>query len=785
MSAVRFGLAASAGLASASASQSPPSRSRSRSRRRSHGGSLSSSDTSSSSSPQLSSAPSTEDEDTNNYRNGGFCEVRPGDNFDEGRYEAIAKLGWGNFSTVWLCRRTDGGSAKTVSPDACRATCANGTVSCKNGTSDGRCTEGGGPMVAIKVVKSAKKYRNVALDEVRLLAAVRCGVSDGSDVGRCVIALLDHFDHHSPTGSVHPCLVLERVGPTALELAFQNGGRLPYPLVLAVARDALKGLDLLHQRCKILHTDLKPENIMLRCDGPLAGIDLLAPVLPPERAMGGECEANVATFMKTAAAAKAALSAVASRIAMPTGVSPAVPFTAAQSPTTTGSTPTASPCTQVFAHSETPGAVVDTSVPTRMRARGRKVAALAFRAARRAGVSARFTVGDLGNGCLASRPVSDFISTCEYKSPEVLLGAGYDASTDIWSLGCTLFELATGRYLLDPRCAQRGSSRLLVAVEEDEEMERSADSGAMNKDRDEKGREGSVPLEEEHLAQITALSGPPSEELLARGRLTSRFFSREVPKRMNGGGEVLPTSVVTVASPATSRAAAVQVSSTVATLEDSPATLAATAAAALAAVEVATFAADRDASADVAMSATAAPPTERVTCGDEGDGSADPRATVAAAVTEAPFLAKKAPWVFCHAPRVRLAAVPRQDLRARLDRFRRHLSVAAVGHLERLLTPMLVVEPSVRASAKELLALDLVPPPEASSIVRGSWQSSANQVKSAVVVPSVRGEAPKLVPQRTQLQPSQSMPPPSQPSLQAKRRTRWGSPFVLASPIAQ
>lgn len=43
--------------------------------------------------------------------------------------------------------------------------------------------------------------------------------------------------------------------------------------------------------------------------------------------------------------------------------------------------------------------------------------------------------------------------TREYTSPEVILGAPLSRSLDIWNLGCTVFEMFTGKYLFDPRAA--------------------------------------------------------------------------------------------------------------------------------------------------------------------------------------------------------------------------------------------------------------------------------------------------------------------------------------------
>lgn len=42
--------------------------------------------------------------------------------------------------------------------------------------------------------------------------------------------------------------------------------RMPLWLVKKITRDVLLGLVYLHERCKIIHTDLKPENIMIKME---------------------------------------------------------------------------------------------------------------------------------------------------------------------------------------------------------------------------------------------------------------------------------------------------------------------------------------------------------------------------------------------------------------------------------------------------------------------------------------------------------------------------------------
>lgn len=60
----------------------------------------------------LSHSVMTEDEeDWEDYVKGGYHPVHIGDEFSDGRYVVVRKLGWGHFSTVWLAK-----DAKCVLP---------------------------------------------------------------------------------------------------------------------------------------------------------------------------------------------------------------------------------------------------------------------------------------------------------------------------------------------------------------------------------------------------------------------------------------------------------------------------------------------------------------------------------------------------------------------------------------------------------------------------------------------------------------------------------------------
>uniref|UniRef100_A0A665TYB0 non-specific serine/threonine protein kinase n=1 Tax=Echeneis naucrates TaxID=173247 RepID=A0A665TYB0_ECHNA len=170
-----------------------------------------------------------EQEDPADYCKGGYHPVKIGDLFN-GRYHVIRKLGWGHFSTVWLCW----------------------DIQVKN-------------FVAMKVVKSAQHYTETALDEIKLLRCVR--ESDPVDPNKdMVVQLIDDFKISGVNG-IHVCMVFEVLGHHLLKWIIKSNYQgLPLPCVKSIIRQVLQGLDYLHTKCKIIHTDIKPENILMCVD---------------------------------------------------------------------------------------------------------------------------------------------------------------------------------------------------------------------------------------------------------------------------------------------------------------------------------------------------------------------------------------------------------------------------------------------------------------------------------------------------------------------------------------
>ncbi|KAJ9480172.1 Non-specific serine/threonine protein kinase [Pseudozyma hubeiensis] len=59
---------------------------------------------------------------------------------------------------------------------------------------------------------------------------------------------------------------------------------------------------------------------------------------------------------------------------------------------------------------------------------------------------------DLGSASVLSEmEITPYLVSRFYRAPEIILGQAYDCSIDVWSVGCTLYELATGKILFPGR----------------------------------------------------------------------------------------------------------------------------------------------------------------------------------------------------------------------------------------------------------------------------------------------------------------------------------------------
>ncbi|TBU34891.1 kinase-like protein [Dichomitus squalens] len=183
-----------------------------------------------SSGPKIVPVPdaySKDEEAPADYNTGGYLQVKIRDTFKDGRYLVLRKLGWGHFSTVWLVK--DNHTRKHS---------------------------------ALKVVKSAGRYAETARDEIKLLRQVMD--ANISHPGRHhVVSFLDHFEHPTPDDN-HICLVFEPLGENLLALIERHKKTgVAVDLVRVIAKQLLLGLQYLHDECDLVHTDIKPENILI------------------------------------------------------------------------------------------------------------------------------------------------------------------------------------------------------------------------------------------------------------------------------------------------------------------------------------------------------------------------------------------------------------------------------------------------------------------------------------------------------------------------------------------
>ncbi|KAM7411143.1 hypothetical protein PAMA_021226 [Pampus argenteus] len=448
-----------------------------------------------------------EQEDPSDYCKGGYYPVKIGDLFN-GRYHVVRKLGWGHFSTVWLCW----------------------DLQKKR-------------FVALKVVKSAPHYTETALDEIKLLRCVRD--SDPSDPHReTTVQLIDDFKISGVNG-VHVCMVLEVLGHQLLKWIIKsNYMGLPLLCVKAIIRQVLQGLDYLHTKCKIIHTDIKPENILLDVDevyirrlAAEATVWQRAGAPPPSGSsvstaprdlQAGKLSKNKKKKLKRKAKRQQRL--LEERLVdiqrmdeedvvlqpddtdsngslVVNGNTSCSTTNSKVSPESTcswledrcnghGPGRFSSPASGLSGFSSSVmSATSESALSTQSGySSGRDVCSASdFVLSPLDPQNAdklRVKIADLGNACWVHKHFTEDIQTRQYRALEVLIGAEYGTPADIWSTACMAFELATGDYLFEPHSGE------------------------------------DYTRDEDHIAHIIELLGPIPVPFALSGRYSREYFNR-------------------------------------------------------------------------------------------------------------------------------------------------------------------------------------------------------------------------------------------------------------------
>lgn len=463
-----------------------------------------------------------EQEDSQDYCKGGYHPVKIGDLF-QSRYHVTRKLGWGHFSTVWLCWDLV----------------------------DKR-------FVALKVVKSAPHFTETAMDEIKLLKAVR--ESDPTDPKRNkTVQLLNDFKISGINGT-HICMVFEVLGHNLLKLIIKSNYRgIPRNNVRVIIRQVLEGLDYLHTKCKIIHTDIKPENVLICVDESYVrklachatqmrtmGIKLptsLISTAPKEfqgqnpnskmsknkkkklkkkakrqtellkkqmeqiveleeqklmkdRENGGmvNCNESHTNDNKTEGAGDDIVDVVVAeeRISPVNGCEKSIDGLGGGEVVDEG---TEKEIGEAISTEEGSGEAItpmseddNPSLSAKIydKEDDKEDPDPAFDEC-----DVEVKIADLGNACWVDKHFTEDIQTRQYRSLEVLLRAGYGTSADIWSTACMAFELATGDYLFEPHSGEDYSR------------------------------------DEDHLAHIIELLGEIPRRISSQGSHSKLFFNKK------------------------------------------------------------------------------------------------------------------------------------------------------------------------------------------------------------------------------------------------------------------
>jgi serine/threonine-protein kinase SRPK3 len=287
------------------------------------------------------------------------------------------------------------------------------------------------------------------------------------------------------------CMVFEVLGSNILTIIRQYKHRgLPIKVVKRIAKQVLMGLDYLHTACGIIHTDLKPENVLLTVNVPQA-ITLMG---LGEEFDYSSIEVNKEDTMELAVDSPQLSQKITKKSER---------FLEREE---TGSTKTPS------SSSLTSLPDLDTSQPIAIADElGRNLSEVSLDPQEKNILEEsrsnhspskkkmtppdysqiRVKIADLGNACWVDHHFTSDIQTRQYRAPEVILGAKYDTSADIWSLGCMLFELLTGDYLFEPKNGKNYSK------------------------------------DDDHIAQIMELLGGFPRRLALAGKYSTDIFNRK------------------------------------------------------------------------------------------------------------------------------------------------------------------------------------------------------------------------------------------------------------------
>ncbi|MEN2495902.1 MAG: SRSF protein kinase 3 [Marteilia pararefringens] len=313
---------------------------------------------------------------TDDYDNDSYPLIEPCQSIHN-RYYILRKLGWGACSTVWLAWDLHEKKA-----------------------------------YALKISMFTESSMDAINDEIEILDFIK--KQPKSLQGYHNIAHIDnHFIYNGSNGK-YMIFVFDVCGPSLLRtMQSYKDYKIPFDVLKRLIPSFLSGLIFLHDSCKILHTDLKPENVMIKFTEKKKlelvkdTIDtLLRPRQLPEnyitRVSKFKNEKDWRSYLNK------------KRMKTLNGIKNTVE--------------------QKYANVSEKGPVDDMQ---------------------------ELVIGDFGLASFFEKKFTDKIATRQYRAPEILLGyKEWDQRVDVWAAACTIYEAAAGYYLFKPNNSKRRYSRV-------------------------------------------------------------------------------------------------------------------------------------------------------------------------------------------------------------------------------------------------------------------------------------------------------------------------------------
>ncbi|KAH0998771.1 hypothetical protein HUJ05_003135 [Dendroctonus ponderosae] len=241
-----------------------------------------------------------------------------------------------------------------------------------------------------------------------------------------IVQMVDTFKLISENG-VHNAISLEIMGPSLLHLLMQSDFRgIQVAAVRRIIFQVLRGLTYLHEECHIIHTDIKPENILIKVDENY--IKKLIGQMERFSEMGVDLPRSYVSSE----------------------------FWTKQESSLHDSEEDIIPRFGEHRASSYPGNMYFSEM-TNYRERHSQTD---FSTPMWVSPNIEIKIADLGNACWVDHHFSPEIQTRQYRALEVILGAGYSYPADLWSIGCLAFELATGEMLFSPKGSSEHSANI-------------------------------------------------------------------------------------------------------------------------------------------------------------------------------------------------------------------------------------------------------------------------------------------------------------------------------------